>query len=260
MDTIFKQKDVIHNVEVWFERNSLPDAKKLYLGRSQILPHLSVEEVATKAELYGMNINAEEMVRYVNAYNNLCAYLVADGYGIENSLFRTRIRIPGEYDGYETSLPEGLHVTPRINASPGFQDYIREHVKLDFRGIDETQGHMLTYLDEASGKDTKITLGNLLHIHGSGIKVVHDDKPEHISAVGLWFVSVIDPTSRTRATALAVNEPKQVVAVIPASLIVGQSYYLEITTQSSAKRGAHTLQNMRTMRSKSNFECIAPAT
>jgi hypothetical protein len=257
METINKQKDVIHHVEVWFEQNTLPEARKPYSARSQVLPYLNVEEVATKAALYGLNIDAEEMARYVKSYNSLCAYLVADGYGVENALFRTRIRIPGEYDGYETSLPEGLHAAPRINTSPAFQQYIREHVKLDFKGIDETQGHMLAYLDEASGTDTKITLGRLLHIHGTGLKIAHDDEQEHIDAAGLWFIRVENPTVRVRAVSVAVNEPKQIVAVVPDNLSPGSDYYLEIVTQSGAKKGGYMLKDMRTMRSKHNFKCVS---
>jgi hypothetical protein len=258
METINKQKDVIHHIEVWFEPNYLPEAKKPYLGRSQVLPYLTVEEVAAKAALYGLSVDPEEMTRYVKSYVNLCAYLVADGYGVENALFRTRIRIPGEYDGYETSLPEGLHAAPRINTSPVFQEYIREHVKLDFRGIDETQGHMFKFLDETSGTDTKITRGGLLQIHGTGLKIAHDDEPEHIDAVGLWFVSPFDPSERTRATAIAVNEPKQIVTVIPPTLRY-DSCYIEIVTQSSFRKGGYTLKDMRTMRSKHDFECVSPA-
>jgi hypothetical protein len=252
METISKLKDVIHRVEVWFVQNYLPDAKKPYVGRSQILPMLDVEGVAAKASLYGQNVDPEEMIRYVKAYNSLCAYLVADGYGIENALFRTRIRIPGEYDGYETSLPRELHPSPRINASPAFQDYIRENVKLDFKGIDETQGHMFTFLDETSGTDSKVTPGGLFHIHGTGLKIAHDDEQEHIDAVGLWFVRADNPASRGRATAIAVNEPKQIVAVVP-YLAAGTDYDLEIVTQSSIKSGGHVMKNTRTVRSDRSF-------
>jgi hypothetical protein len=249
-------KDVIHHIEVWFVLNFLPGMKKPYMARSQTLPTLDVEGVAAKASVYGQNLNPEEMVRYVKAYNSLCAYLVADGYGIENALFRTRLRIPGEYDGYETSLPEGLYPAPRINTSPVFQEYIRETVKLDFKGIDETHGHMFKFLDEASGTDTKMTRGSLFHIQGTGLKIAHDDDPAHITATGLWLVISNSPTSRTRVTAIAVNEPKQIVFVVPANLSTGYTYYVEIVTQSSVKNGGQILKTVRTVRSEKTFQCV----
>jgi hypothetical protein len=231
----------------------LPDARKKYIARPQKLPYLTVGEVAAKAGLYGENIDTEEMLRYVNSYFNLCAYLVADGYGITNPLFRTRISIPGEYDGNEAALPEGLHPAARINIAPAFQSYISEHVKLDFKGIDETEGHMFTFLDEASGTDTRLTPAGLLRVRGTSLKILHDGTPEHIAAVGLWFVLVADPTVRVRATAVAINEPRTIVAVVPPSLGAGLVYSLEIITQSSVKNSEYILRDTRAIRSEHHF-------
>jgi hypothetical protein len=256
METISRLKDVIHRVTVWFMANTLPKAKKQYIARPETLPYLNTGEVAAKADLYGQSIDAEEMVRYVNSYINLCAYLVADGYGIENALFRTRIRIPGEYDGYETSLPDGLYPEPRINTSLAFQAYIREHVKLDFKGIDETHGHMFIFLDEASGTDLKVTRGGLFDIHGTGLKIAHDDEPAHINTVGLWFVLASNQATRIRVTAVAVNEPKQVIFVAPTTLVANQVYSIEIVTQSSVKNSGWMLVNTRTVRSEQTFQCV----
>ncbi|MDR1274579.1 MAG: hypothetical protein LBK12_08515, partial [Odoribacteraceae bacterium] len=174
METINKPKDVLHHVDVLFMLNTLPEAKKQFILHVAPLPYLDVSEVATKAGVYGQNIDAEEMARYVNAYFSLCAYLVADGYGVENMFFRSRLRVPGEYDGYETSLPEGDFPEVRMNAVTGLRDYIREHVKLNFKGIDETSGRMIKFLDAASGLDNKITRGNLVHINGVGMKIASD--------------------------------------------------------------------------------------
>lgn len=257
METILKLKDVIHRIAVWFAVNTLPKAGKQYVARPAPRPYLDTGEVAAKADLYGESIDAEEMVRYVNRYLNLCAYLVADGYGITNILFRTRIRIPGEYDGNETDMPEGEYPVPRMNASPAFQAYIREHVTLEFKGIDERSGHMFTFLDEASGTDTGITRGNLFHIHGTGLKVKHDDKPEHIDKVGLWFVLAADPAVRLRAAALATNKPSTVTALVPAGLVAGFEYYIEIITQSNIRNNGYMLKNTRTVRSGYNFRCLS---
>jgi hypothetical protein len=246
-------KDVIHHVNVWYVPNTLPEAKKQYVARPEPLPYLNVGEVAAKASLYGENVDPEEMVRYVGRYLDTCAYLAADGYGIENELFRTRIRVPGEYDGYETSLPEDEHPELRINTSPAFRTYIRDHVKFDFRGIDETRGHMFKFLDEATGQDSVMTAGNLLHIHGTGLKITHDDKPEHVAETGLWFVNASNPESRTRATAVAVNEPRTVVGLVPINMSDG-TYYVEIVTQSSAKNSGALLKKPRTVRSEHPLE------
>jgi hypothetical protein len=259
MQTIKKLKDVMHRVSVWFAPNTLPEAKKKYIARSETLPYLGVEEVAAKASLYGETVNPEEMVRNVESYSNLCAYLVADGYGIENPLFRSRMRIPGEYDGYETSLPPGLLPSPRMNAAPAFRQYIREHVHFDFKGIDETSGHMFTFLNEATGADDDLTPGGLFRINGTGLKIAHDEEQVHIAAVGLWLVPATGQASPIRVTALAVNEPRTVVAVIPFNIPQG-TYFIEIVTQSPVKSTGKFLKNPRTVRSEQTFTYLSQQT
>jgi hypothetical protein len=252
METINKPKDVLHHVDVYFVLNTLPEAKKQFILRSAPLPYLNVREVATKAGIYGQNIDEEEMERYVNAYFNLSAYLVADGFGVENMFFRSRLRLPGEYEGYETSLPEGDFPEVRMNAAAGLRDYIREHVKLNFKGIDESSGRMIKFLDEASGLDNKITRGNLVHINGVGMKIASDE--EHAATCGLWFVRS-GSTVRTRATAVATNEPRTVVALVPAGLTASYEYYIEIVTQSRLKSGG-LLKEPRTIRSDHAFAVL----
>ncbi|MDR0733719.1 MAG: DUF4469 domain-containing protein [Dysgonamonadaceae bacterium] len=249
MNTIKQLKDVIHRVAVWFVANTLPEAKKKYVARPETLPYLGISEVAAKAEIYGESVDPDEMIRYVERYFNICAYLVADGYGIENQLFRTRIRIPGEYDGYETSLQPGLHPEVRINVSLGFRAYIREHVNLEFKGIDETQGHMFTFLDEATNLYDQITPGGLLRITGTGIKIADDGQPEHQAVVGLWLVDAASD-ARTRVSSVAVNEPRTIVALIPQDAHSASGFYLEVVTQTSAKNSGQLLKNPRTIRSE----------
>ncbi|MDR1102712.1 MAG: DUF4469 domain-containing protein [Tannerella sp.] len=257
METISKVKDVIHHVNVWYVSNTLPDAKKPYIARPEPLPYLGVGEVAAKASLYGENIDPEEMIRYVERYFTVGAYLVADGYGIENAFFRTRIRVPGEYDGGETSLPEGEYPEARINASAAFRTYIRNHVQFSFKGIDETRGHMFRFLDDATGQDSVMTAGNLLRIYGTGLKIAHDDKPEHAAEAGLWFVNANNPDVRMRATAVAVNEPRTVVGLVPVNLSDGP-YYVEIVTQTSVKHSGTLLKELRTVRSEHTLEYLVP--
>jgi hypothetical protein len=252
MEKINKPKDVTHHIDAYFVPNTLPEAKKPFIVRAGRLPYLNVEEVATKAEIYGQIVDMEAMTRNVNVYLNICAYLLADGYGIENLLLRSRIRVPGEYDGTESVIPKGDFPEVRMNAALGFRDYIREHVKLDFKGVDETSGHMYKFLDEATGLDDKITRGNLFHVSGVGLKIAHDDEQAHVDACGLWLIRN-NTTSRLRVPSVAVNEPRTIVFLVPANLTIGHEYYIEIVTQSSIRSSGGIIKNPRTVRSEHTF-------
>jgi hypothetical protein len=108
---------------------------------------------------------------------------------------------------------------------------------------------MIKFLDAASGLDNKITRGNLVHINGVGMKIASDE--EHAAVCGLWFVRS-GTTTRTRATAVATNEPRTVVALVPAGLTTSYEYYIEIVTQSRVKSSG-MLKEPRTIRSDHAF-------
>jgi hypothetical protein len=174
-------------------------------------------------------------------------YLAADGYKIKTPLFNLRIRAPGEYDGTETHLPEGVFPEARLQVSAAFRSYIRDKVKFEFDGIDQREGFIGEAFDESTGLvDESITIGNLLSIHGYGLKVEGD--ADHQGEVGLFFED--GSGARIKAAILAVNEPRTLKAIAPASLAAGTAYRLVVITQSSAKHGSKVLKNPREVRSE----------
>ncbi|MDR1258457.1 MAG: DUF4469 domain-containing protein [Tannerellaceae bacterium] len=254
METIIKLRYVIHRIAVWFVENTLPSRKKRYVAWLHTLPYLGVGEVAAKAPLYGEDVDREDMLRYVNQYLNLCAYLVADGYGIENSLFRTRIRVPGEYDSYDTSLPEDIYPEAGIRVSQAFRRYIRDHVKVDIKGVDETNGHIFTVTDDATGKENEvITIGKPVHIKGIGLKILHDDIQTHIDKVGLWFIPNGGMRIDYKSTFVIINETHTIAAIVPEDLVPDTDYYIELVTQSSVRGIGLLLREVRRMRTDHIF-------
>jgi hypothetical protein len=150
------------------------------------------------------------------------------------------------------ALAEGVHPEVRACISPPFRAYIRDNVTVEFKGIDETSGHMFTFIDEASGRDDALTPGGLISIHGVGLKIDHDDLPGHASEAGLWLVS---SDVRIPFKTLAVNEPRTLVGIIPDPPVsaAGAEYFLEVVTQSRVKRGGKLFKNLRTVRSEYSF-------
>jgi hypothetical protein len=242
----FTGKDVIHKVTAKFVPAFLPEAKKPYNLRAMFQPYLDVHEIASKAEVYNIETDAKVIEDGLNAGFELIYYLAADGYKIKTPLFNLRIRLPGEYEGAETSLNEGLHPEVRMQSAAPFRQYIRDRVKVQFDGVDQADGLIAEALDDHTGQmDEVMTIGNLLTIRGYGLKIEGDDK--HKDEVGLWFD---DGTgSLTKAEIVAVNEPRTLKVIVPATLGVGGEYALKIVTQSSAKHGGGLLKNLREVRS-----------
>jgi len=249
----FSVKDVIHRIVVKFVHAFLPEAKKPYNLRAVHQPELDIHGIASKADVYNITTPPKVIEEGLNAGMELIHYLVADGYKIKTPLFNLKIRIPGEYDGSETHLPHGVYPMARLQTSAGLREYLKSKVKLDFSGIEQSDGLIAEVYDEATGlSDEAATIGNLLTIHGYGLKI--DCYEEHEDAVGIYFEPAASGhcaqcAAPVKAQIIAVNEPRTLKIIVPAALNPGTAYTLKIVTQSSTKTQSHLLKSIRELRS-----------
>lgn len=250
----FAAKDIIHKITAKFVHAFLPESKKPYNLRAVFQPELDVHGIASKAEVYNIKTDPKVIEDGFTAACELIYYLAADGYKIKTPLFNLKIRLPGEYDGAETGLPDGLYPEVRMQSAAPFRRYIRDRVRVQLDGIDESDGLIAEAVDEHSGQTDEImTIGNLLVIRGYGLKIESDS--DHQNQTGLWFDD--GQNSPVKAEIIAVNEPKTLKAIVPASLTEGGEYTLKIVTQSSARGGGALLKNIRELRS--DFKLTAHA-
>jgi hypothetical protein len=197
--------------------------------------------------VYNIGTSAKVIEEGLTAGMKLIGYLAADGYRISTPLFNLKISVPGEYDGSETRLPDGIFPVARLQISAAFRKYLKERVKVDFSGIDQSDGLIAEAYDEATEMDDDVaTIGNLLTIHGFGLKIEGDDV--HKDEIGLFFEPV-DSVVAVKTEIIAVNEPRTLKVIVPA-LEAGKAYILKVVTQSSAKGSSTLLKHIREVRSE----------
>jgi len=243
----FKVSDVLHRVQVKFISAFLLEARKPYNLKAVCQPELDIHGIASKADVYNIQTSPKVIEDGLRAGMELIYYLVADGFKVKTPLFNLKIRIPGEYDGSETRLPEGVFPLARLQTSAAFRKYLREKVTTEFGGIDQEDGLMAEAFDEATEMvDETATVGNLLAVHGYGLKIDGDEA--HKDAVGLYFEPEEGGTA-VKAEIIAVNEPKTLKVIVPA-LEAGKAYTLKTVTQSSAKGSSTILKKVREIRSE----------
>jgi hypothetical protein len=242
----FKIKDILHKVIVRFVHAFLPDAKKPYNLKAVLQSDLDIHGIASKASVYNITTSPKVIEEGMLAGMELIYYLTADGFKINTPLFNSRLRVPGEYDGGETKLPEGVFPEVRLTVSADFRKYIRENVQLEFDGIEYNNGYIANVDDKAYGTtDVVITIGGLIALHGYGLKVESD--AEHADQTGIFFE---DPDgNRTKAIIVAVNEPKTLKLMVPDTLTPDVDYYIVVVTQSLVKSSG-LLKNTREVRSE----------
>jgi hypothetical protein len=242
----FDVKDVMHRIVVKFIHAFLPDAKKPDTLKTVHQPELDIHGIASKADVYNIGTSAQVIEEGLTKGLRLMGYLAADGYRISTELFNLKIRVPGEYDGSENRLPDGVFPVARLQISAAFRKYLKERVKLDFSGIDQSDGLIAEARDEATELvDEVATIGNLLTVHGFGLKIEGDE--DHRDTVGLYFEPETGAAIKTEI--IAVNEPRTLKVIVPA-LETGKAYSLKVVTQSSAKGGGALLKKVREMRSE----------
>jgi len=243
----FKVKDILHKVVVKFVQAYLPDAKKPYNLKAFLQSELDIHGIASKASMYNITTSPKIIEEGLLAGMELMFYLTADGYKIKTPLYNMRLRVPGEYDGGETRLPDGTFPEVRLTVSSDFRKYIRENVQLEFDGIDVINGYIASVDNSDDGTtDEVITIGGLITVHGYGLKLEYDD--DHSKDAGIFFEA--DNGLTTKVLVIAVNEPKTLKLIVPATLIAGTNYTLIIKTQSSVRSSNKVLKDLREVRSE----------
>jgi hypothetical protein len=244
----FDVKDILHKIQVKFIHTSLPEAKKPYNLKAVHQPELDIHEIASKAEVYNIGTSAKVIEEGLTAGLELIKYLAADGFKINTPLFKLRIGIPGEYDGSETRLNDGVYPVAHIQTSPALRMYLKEQVTIEFGGIDHAEGLIAgAYDEEAETTDETATIGKLLTVSGSGLKIEADEA--HKKASGMFFEPLAGGEA-AKVEIIAVNEPRTLKAIVPNSLNAGALYRIKVVTQGSARGSNHLLKEPREIRSE----------
>jgi hypothetical protein len=252
MNLGFTLKDAIHKIAVKFVPASLPTATKPYHLRAVQQPVLDIHDIALKAAVYNMATSPKVIEEGLSAGIELIFYLAADGYRINTPLFNLRTRIPGEYKGSETRLPDGKYPTARLSTSAFFRKYLREKVELEFAGIDSNGGFIAEAVDEATGREDELmTRGNILTINGEGLKIQGDEERKDL--VGVFFL--LESGVPIKASVIALNKPRTLKVLVPAELKKGESYRLAVETQSAVRSGGTLVKKVRDLRSE--FSLVA---
>jgi hypothetical protein len=244
----FKLKDVMHRITAKFFPAYLPEAKKPYVLHAKYQPELDVHDVASKAEMYNITTAPKVIEEGVNAFMEVATYLAADGYKIKTPMFTLKVAIPGEYEGSETHLPEGVMPQGRLNLAPELRKYLRERVELQIDGIEEHTGLIAEIVDSITGETDIIHAGKLFEVRGAGLKIAAD--VEHTADTGL-FLEDVTTGERTRisTTDIAINEPRLLKAVAPNSFPGNMKFYVVVRTQSMVVHGSHLLKDVREVKS-----------
>jgi len=211
MSVSFDVDDRMHDLIAKFVKNNLPEAKKPYNLKPEHQPVLNIHKLASKAAVYNIETDPETIEDGLNAGLKLMRYLIADGFIVDTPLFNLRVRVPGEYNGKETSLPDGVHPIARIRTKAKFREYIRDHVQISIDGVYSKNGYITEFLDIDENETNSVFVpGDQFKLTGVDIKAIGDNP-----SCGVFFVPVDNPAAEVRVMRIAENSRSKIIGICP---------------------------------------------
>ncbi len=197
------------------------------------LTNASISNLMTKE---GIELKEETILDILTRADRIKAEQLGAGYSINTSFCNAYPKISGPFNSPTEKFNKEKHkIGATIMAGSLTQKELAK-AEVDVLGEATVEPVIGMVTDTLSGtENSTITPNNVIKIQGNRIKVVGEGLD-----IGVWLVNQAD-NSRKQCTQLISNNPKEVLAMVPA-LEAGE-YVLEIVTQFS---GGTTLKSPRT--------------
>lgn len=189
---------------------------------------LTKEDTAKEIKRTGSELKLPTILSVTSQDSDITLEALLNGYSVQTDLCQYTPRIQGNFDNPKAQFDPAIHkLTFDIVPTKKLRDALN-NVKVINLGMKKDVAEINLVTDTITLKNNgSITPGKYIRIEGERIKVVGED-----GVVGVFFVSADGSKTFTAETPYIQNEPKCIVACVPANLADG-SYTLQIVTQFS---------------------------
>lgn len=212
--------------KVWLRLNLLTkDVDNDYIAEvSTVGKTLRNEDIARLFVESGSEVQFETALDILNRADRLRREKLQEGYSVQTGVCHCMPRVLGNWIGARTAFdPNGHKITLSITPTAEMRAALAE-VGVEVLGVREGGAFIGLATDVTTGlTDGTITPGGQIIIAGDKMKV----EPLGEAGVGVF---ITDDTNEYELTPLAVNRPKEIIALIPPSLAPG-TYSLYVATR-----------------------------
>lgn len=226
----------MQKLNLWLYDNQLTEDPNDYFGKVKTNGNVTNADIARHIVNEGSELKEETIYHILTLGDKIKAKLLAQGYSLNTPLCYGRVSVAGAFNGSSAQFDKGKHkLLANFTQGAELRSTLAS-ISVDVLGVAPTGPIIGKVEDSLSGTfDSVITPNNVIKITGNKIKVEGND-----ATVGLWFVNTAD-NSKTKVEQLISNDPKEVVAMVPA-LPKGE-YELQLVTQYSG--GGKALKESR---------------
>jgi hypothetical protein len=214
--------------------NYLPAAKAKgkYFAKTANERTLKIEDIAALiVERRGSRWKIAELVEAIHLFCREIGIQLCDGYAVNlGDLFLLYPHVKGMFANIREGVSEEHHpLTFHFRILRALYE-AAEHIKVNVLGLATSGAFIDTFTDVKTGLvNQKATIGGQFITEGCKIKIA-GSSPK----IGLFFTTPGSPAVAVKAAEpFAVNEPHQIIGVIP-ELLPGKQWTLEVRTQYSS--------------------------
>lgn len=216
---------MINKLKAWLAPNAVTEDPKDKILILDTAGSAGLDDIYDEMRNEDTGLRRETLVHVVTLFERVVARFLMNGYNVNTGLFYAVARITGLIEGGKWN-PE----TNQIYVSFRQDKVLREEIantQITILGEKADVMYILETEDRKTGlKDGRMTPGRNLAVRGAYIRVAGDDP-----AVGVTLRSKAeDKTVKLDADMLAVNNPSELILLIPTDLTDGE-YELTVTTQ-----------------------------
>ena len=215
--------------KVWLRLNLLTkDVDNDYTAEVSTMKNsLRNEDIAQRIVDEGSEYKYDTLLSIINQHDRIIREAVMDGYSVLTKTCQYTPRVTGSWIGTSAKFdPEKHKVTLDITLSSEMREAL-SHVGVEVLTVKDSGARIGLVIDTSTGlSNDTITPGDDIRIEGEKIRIAGE-----AAGNGVFFIAS-DGTEHPVTRRLTTNDPKSLLARVPADLTDGQ-YTLRIVTQFS---------------------------
>lgn len=229
--------------KVWLRLNLLTkDIDNDYIAEVSTTEKKSLrnEDIAKRIVTEGSEIKFDTLLSIINQHDRIIRESLMQGFSVLTGTCQFTPRITGSWIGSTAKFDPNVHkITLDIIPSSEMREALT-HVGVELLGVKDGGAFIGLVTDTLTGlTDGSITVNDDIRIEGDKLRVAGDAE-----GVGVFFVNQTTQAATKVSRVLTQNDPKTIIARVPAGLADGR-YTLRIVTQFSTN--ATLLKESRTI-------------
>ncbi|MCB0211479.1 MAG: DUF4469 domain-containing protein [Anaerolineae bacterium] len=202
-------------------KNKLTNGKEQY--RAIVLTNgtYNLDGVIDRMLKQGTTLTRQDIIAVLDLFFRTVMMLVLEGYSVLTPLVNLGVSIAGNFSSQDDSYDKKRHTAKaRVNANKAFKDVVERDAQPQQQKPNRPMPQPTECIIPTSSDNSTLTPGGGMKLRGYNLQFDEADPQQ-----GIFLVA--EDQSRTRIQFMLQNTPRELIFLIPTTLVAGQ-YTLEV--------------------------------